>query len=128
MALTDLKIQSLKATSQTQKISDGDGLYLHVSTSGTKSWRLDYRFGGKRYTLTFGQYLLLSLAAARIKRSDAKKQLMEGIDPGATQRAKKEQTRAVTHDTFRKIATTWYDSKKEMRSNAWREANKLYLE
>lgn len=128
MALTDLKIQSIKAASKTQKISDGDGLYLHVSTSGMKSWRLDYRYGGKRYTLTFGKYPLISLAAARIKRSETKKQLLDGIDPGAVKRAKKEKTRAATQDTFKIVATTWYDGKANVRSEAWRDANKLYLE
>src|SRR5450830_412422 len=128
MALTDLKIQSIKATPKMQKISDGNGLYLHVSTSGTKSWRFDYRFGGKRYTLTFGKYPLISLATARIKLSDTKRLLLEGIDPGAILKAKKEKTRAATHDTFQIIASTWYDSKKNNRSEAWREGNKLYLE
>lgn len=128
MALTDLKIQSIKATPKTQNISGGDGLYLHVSTAGMKSWRFDYRFGGKRYTLSFSKYPLISLAAARIKRFETKKLLLEGIDPIAILKAKKEKTRATTQYTFQIIAVTWYDSKKDFRLKAWQETNKLYLE
>lgn len=128
MSLTDLKVQSFKAAAQPQKLTDGDGLYLHVSKSGTKTWRFDYRYAGKRYTLTIGKYPLVSLAEARIKRSEAKKLLLEGLDPSAAKREKKEYVRAVMEDSFKSIGTSWYDSKENLRSTAWREANKLYLE
>ncbi|MBG7621006.1 DUF4102 domain-containing protein [Herbaspirillum sp. AP02] len=58
MALTDLKIPATKPQERPQKLVDGDGLYLYVSTAGTKSWRFDYAFGGKRCTVTIGKYPL----------------------------------------------------------------------
>ena len=81
MALTDLKIQSIKPSTKSQKVSDGDGMYLYVSPKGTKSWRIDYSFGDKRYTHTFGKYPVVSLAAARAKRTELKQSLQNGINP-----------------------------------------------
>lgn len=109
-------------------MTDGDGLYLYIATSGTKTWRFDYRFNGKRYTLTIGKYPLVSLAEARIKRSEAKKKLLDGNDPSAAKREHKENIRAATEDNFRNVGTAWYDAKANTKSQAWRDANKLYLE
>lgn len=128
MALTDLKVQSIKAADRPLKITDGDGLYLHISPSGTKTWRFDYRFDSKRYTLTIGKYPLVSLAEARIKRSEAKKLLLDGHDPSARKRQQKERVRASVEDSFRIIGSRWFESKEKERSQAWRDANKLYLE
>lgn len=128
MALTDLKIQATKPLERPQKLVDGDGLYLYVSTAGTKSWRFDYAFGGKRCTVTIGKYPLVKLAAARIKRSEFKQMLLDGINPSAVKKARKEAARAEAEDTFRGIAEDWYSSKQERRSDAWRQANRLYLD
>lgn len=127
MALTDLKIQSIKSTSRPQKLVDGDGLYLYITPTGTKSWRLDYRFGGKRYTLTLGKYPLVTLAKARIKRSETKQLLLDGVNPSEIKKERKESARAIVEDTFKSIGEDWYETKSKMRSEAWRYANKLYL-
>jgi integrase len=128
MPLTDLKVQSIKAGNQPLKLTDGDGLYLHIAVSGTKTWRFDYRYNNKRYTLTIGKYPLVSLAEARIKRSEAKKKLLDGNDPSAAKREQKETVRAATEDNFKNIGNAWYESKASTRSQAWCDANKLYLE
>ena len=128
MALTDLKIQAIKPLDRPQKLVDGDGMYLYVSTSGTKSWRFDYTFGGKRSTLTIGQYPLVKLATARIKRSELKQMLLDGINPSEVKKARKEIARALVEDTFQSIGSDWYESKSERRSDAWRSASNLYLE
>jgi hypothetical protein len=48
-------------------------LFLYLSSKGLKSWRYDYRFEGKRQTLTFGSYPMVSLREAREKLLEAKK-------------------------------------------------------
>lgn len=128
MALTDLKIQSIKAASRPQKISDGDGMYLYVTPSGTKSWRIDYAFHGKRLTHTLGKYPYLTLAAARAKRAEVKQLLQNGMNPGAERKKEKAAARAAAIDTFQAVATEWYVGKAPLRSGAWRDANVLYLE
>jgi len=46
--LTDTKIRTIKATEKAQKLFDGGGLFLHVSPTGGKLWRLKYRLGVSR--------------------------------------------------------------------------------
>ena len=42
-SLTDAVLKSLKPQVKAYKISDGKGLYVMVTPSGTKTFRLDYR-------------------------------------------------------------------------------------
>ncbi len=54
MPLTDRAIVNLKKTGKIHKHFDGGGLYIHVSASGGKLWRLPYRFDGREKLLSFG--------------------------------------------------------------------------
>ena len=58
-------------------------MYLLLRPEGSRYWRLDYRFDGKRKTLALGVYPEVSLAEARKRRQAAKAMLAEGQDPGA---------------------------------------------
>ncbi|PSJ17218.1 Arm DNA-binding domain-containing protein [Nitrosomonas supralitoralis] len=78
--LTDITVRQAKAKIQPYKISDSSGLYLLVKTTG-KYWRMDYRFVGKRKTLTIGVYPAASLINARKKRDQARELLLKDIDP-----------------------------------------------
>lgn len=127
MALTDLKIRTIKAASKAQKISDSEGLYLYVTPNGTKSWRFDYRFADKRFTLTFGKYPEIPLIEARGRRLDAKRKINSGINPAAEKKSLNAALRATNQDTFKAIADDWFDSKVNLRSEAWRTSNELYL-
>ena len=78
--LTDVALKNLKSRDKAYKVTDRDGLYVHVSTSGTVTFRLDYRLNGRRETLTLGKYgpTGISLARAREKTIDAKRAVAEG--------------------------------------------------
>ena len=89
MPLTDLKIQSIKGTGKPQKVADAEGMYLFVSASGSKAWRFDYGYGGKRFTYTIGKYPQVGLAAARAKRAELKAQLLNGLNPAIEKRTQK---------------------------------------
>src|SRR3546814_5521611 len=54
--LTDVALKNLKPREKAYKDTDRDGLYVQVSTSGTLTFRLDYRLHGRRETLTLGKY------------------------------------------------------------------------
>ena len=69
--LTDTFLRGLKATGQVQKKADGGGLYIRVSPTGGKLWRMAYSFDGKQKTLSFGAYPAVSLKDARQKRESA---------------------------------------------------------
>jgi hypothetical protein len=54
--LTDTALKALKPRDQAYKVTDSAGMYVVVTPTGSKSFRFDYRFDGKRQTLTVGQY------------------------------------------------------------------------
>jgi integrase len=87
MPLSDVKIRAAKAGPKTQKLFDGHGLYLEISPSGGKHWRLKYRHNGKEGKLSFGAYPAVGLARARELRDMARAALAEGKNP-AEKRAK----------------------------------------
>lgn len=86
--LTDTKLKNLKPQDKLYKVSDRDGLYVAVLTSGTVSFRYDYRINGRRETLVIGQYGRdgISLAEAREELIAAKKLLKAGQSPSAAKR------------------------------------------
>jgi Arm DNA-binding domain len=77
-AKNDTYFRHLKPSEKDYKQSDGGGLFMLVTTTGSKLWRLGYRLDGKQKLLALGQYPVTSLADARIKRDNAKKLLAEG--------------------------------------------------
>ncbi len=80
-ALTDRKIQNTKPTSKQFKLFDGKGLFLLIHPNGSKYFRWDYTFEGKRKTLALGVYPETTLKQAREERLEAQKTLREGQDP-----------------------------------------------
>lgn len=115
MSLTDANIRAAKPREKPYKLTDGGGLVLYVTTTGAKSWRLQYRFGGKQKNLTFGLYPAVSLQQARKKRDAAKSQLADGIDPAAVKQEAKAAAVAEARkvqNTFQHVALQWYATHK----------------
>lgn len=104
MPLTDSACRAAKAEGSAKKLSDGGGLYLYVPPSGSKAWRMNYRFAGKQKTLSFGPYPRVTLADARALRENAKRALADGVDPAAI----KSKTATGAHDSFEAIAREWH--------------------
>src|SRR5262249_8637003 len=65
------------------------GLHVLIQPTGSKLWRLAYRFAGKQKTLALGVYPAVSLGEARRHRDEAKKLLARSIDPSMERRADK---------------------------------------
>ena len=53
--LTDVAIKALKPKEKIYKVADRDGMYVHVKTKGTLSFRMDYRLNGRRETVIVRQ-------------------------------------------------------------------------
>lgn len=87
--LTDARCKVAKPADKPQKMADGHGLYLYVSTLGAKSWRVAYRLAGKPQTATFGLYPEVSLAEARQRRDELRARLRDGADPRAVHAPKR---------------------------------------
>ena len=105
--LSDMKVKTAKAKDKSYKLSDNDGLYLLVTEKGGKWWRFKYRFCGKEKLLSLGTYPEITLADARQRRDEARRQVAQGIDPGAVRKAQKEAD-AEEKETFEVIAREWH--------------------
>ncbi|ENJ7583908.1 tyrosine-type recombinase/integrase, partial [Providencia rettgeri] len=112
MALSDVKVRTAKPQEKAYKLTDGDGMVLLVHPNGSKYWRFRYRFGGKEKMLALGKYPEVSLADARARRDEARKQLANDIDPSESKKAVRvEQEKEAI--TFEKVAKDWHASNKK---------------
>jgi hypothetical protein len=56
----------------------GEGLYLQVTASGTKSWIVRYQCDGRARHMGVGAVSIVSLADAREKARETRRLLLEG--------------------------------------------------
>lgn len=103
--LTEVEVRSAKPASKAYKRYDERGMFLFVTPSGARLWRLKYRIFGKEKLLALGAYPDVSLKRAREKRDEARSLVADGIDPSAKKRAER-QARA---DTFAAIAAEYIE-------------------
>lgn len=108
MSLTDTKVRSAKPREKNYKITDEKGLFLLVSPNNSKYWRFKYRFNGKEKLLALGVYPDVSLADARAKRDEARKQLANDIDPSLTKQINKRAKKLAAENSFEAITREWY--------------------
>ena len=107
--LTDAALRNIRPKSKAYKMTDRDGLYLLISPKGGIAFKYDYRFNGRRETVTLGSYgpAGLALAKAREKVIDAKRMIAEGVSPALEkQRAKRRLQQA---RSFEHVAQRWMD-------------------
>lgn len=106
MPLTDTAIRQAKPQEKPYTLADGDGLSLHVSPNGTKSWHFRYYWAGKQLRISFGTYPELTLKDARERRDAARANVAKGIDPRVAR---------VIHQPerllFRQVAAEWHEFK-----------------
>ncbi len=110
MALTHRQVQAAKPLDKDVKLSDGKGLYLLVKKTGAKYWRMKYRFYGKEKLLSIGVYPEVSLQKAREACNEARKLLIDGIDPSAHKKAVKIANMVSSDNSFEVIAREWFAS------------------
>ncbi|AVF36982.1 tyrosine-type recombinase/integrase [Rahnella sikkimica] len=106
MALSDVKVRTAKPEAKAYKLTDGDGMVLLVHPNGSKYWRLRYRFDGKEKMLALGIYPEVTLADARARRDEARKQLANGIDP--SDKKKTDKIEQAETRTFKEVAIEWH--------------------
>ena len=111
MALSDVKVRTAKPEAKAYKLTDGDGMVLLVHPNGSKYWRLRYRFDGKEKMLALGIYPEVTLADARARRDEARKQLANSIDP--SDKKKTDKTEQAETRTFKEVAIEWHATNKK---------------
>ncbi|MGA2495778.1 MAG: Arm DNA-binding domain-containing protein [Roseiarcus sp.] len=126
MALTNLAIDNAKPAAKAFKLADGGGLFLVIQPNGSKFWRLRYFFLGKERTLSIGPYPIVSLADARQKREQAKRQIIAGTDPSVQKKLDRIAAEATSHNTFGVIAGEYIErleangaAQSTLKKNRW---------
>lgn len=113
--LNDAKIKAAKPRDKAYKLTDAEQLYLFISPTGSKLWRMNYQFGlnatGKpvQKTLSLGAYPTLSLADARARRDEIKALLRAGKDPSVERRLDKRANATAHQNTFQAVAHQWFE-------------------
>lgn len=109
MALTDKQLKSLQADGRRRKYSDAGGvpgLYIEVSPTGRKWWRLKFRMDGKERLLALGVYPDVSLKDARQRALAARQMIAAGIDPV---QARSGGEGGMPRQTFGRVAWDWFE-------------------
>ncbi|WP_322062379.1 tyrosine-type recombinase/integrase [Paraburkholderia sp. J63] len=109
MPLSDTTIRGAKPGVKPVKLSDAGGLYLLLTPSGSRLWRMKYRFAGKEKLLALGAYPTVSLKDARHRRDEARKKLAAGYDPGEARKAEKATAKDRAANSFEVIAREWFE-------------------
>jgi integrase len=107
MSISDSTIKAAKPEDKPYKLKDEKGVYVLVHPNGSKYFRMDYRFDGKRKTLALGVYPETSLKQAREKRDIARKQIADGIDPSEHRKATKAARVQDVENSFEIVAREW---------------------
>lgn len=115
MKLTNTACKNAKPSDKSQKLFDGQGLYLEITPAGNKLWRYKYRYNGKENRLALGAYPEVSLSEAREKHSLARKLISEGMDPSLERKKKRADLVENATNTFEKVAREWH----EHNSSIW---------
>ncbi len=79
--LSARQIDTAKPKEKNYTLSDGRGLYLLIKSNGSKIWRMEYTFNGKRYLASFGDLKSVSLSQARSRRDEWYIKINQGINP-----------------------------------------------
>ncbi|MFU8858390.1 MAG: tyrosine-type recombinase/integrase [Deferrisomatales bacterium] len=105
--LTDAAVRQAKPQDKTYKLFDERGLYLEVTPTGARRWRLKYRVQGKEKLLSMGVYPDVGLKEARERRDEARKLVAKGTDPSTARKLEK----LKKADTFEKAAREWVEKR-----------------
>ncbi len=110
--LKSIQVKQAPPKDKPYKLTDEKGLYLYITPKGQKYWRFNYRFAGKRKTLALGVFPETSLAEARTKHTEARKQIKNDIDPADVRRALKLSKAHAQGNSFKAIALEWFEKEK----------------
>jgi integrase len=112
--LNDTKLRALKPRDRAYKLFDGGGLFLLVQPSGSRWWRWRYWHGGREKLLSLGVYPATTLAQARGRRDEGRRQLAAGIDPSQARKAYK----VPQADGFEIVARAWHSRQRWSEEHA----------
>ncbi len=112
--LSDKDIKFAEIRQKDYKLTDGQGLYVVIKVDGTKYFRFDFTYGGKRKSTSFGVYPKVSLKEAREKRDEARELLSKNINPISAKKIK----RASESLTLEMVINEWLELRAKSSSVA----------
>jgi hypothetical protein len=94
-------------------VCDGGGLYLQISSHGSKSWVFRYRSGGRLREAGLGPLHTIGLSDAREKARECRKLIFDGLDPIA-ENARKSRARLDSANivSFEQCAETYISAQR----------------
>ena len=127
--LTDMRVKNAKPKEKPYKLADGGGMYLEITPSGSKLWRMKFmQASGKESRLSFGAYPEVSLTQARAARAEARQLKATDIDPGQAKRDVKLAKAAAALNSFEAIARQWLAKTAAERAKSTQAKNTAWLE
>ena len=118
MPLTNTQVKNLKAKKKVIRTLDGNGLYIEVAVSGTKTWIHRYSFNKKSTMRVLGHYDDMSLEDARIELIDDKKLLRKGANPRDT-KGKNANKNLAPISSFESVFNEWYEVRRKSLSKEY---------
>lgn len=115
-----LSAVAVKTKTEPGYYADGDGLYLQVSASGSKSWILRYMLNKRQREMGLGSIATFTLAEARERARRYRQLLVEGIDPIEHRNAEREKNllAVAQRRTFEECATEY----QKLHASGWKNA------
>lgn len=125
--ITAIQARNAKPREKAYKLNDGKGLFLHIATSGKKTWRYRYELPpGTESTFVIGEYPVMSLEEARVERAALREMVKAGIRPADVRRqekrtaiAEKEAEMLMAENSFEAIALEWLT----LKESGWRASH-----
>ena len=98
LTTTRIDAEPIPVPGKVRKLSDGDGLYLLLTSNGRRAWRFKFRYAGKENSLSFGPYPDVPPEIARARAGEARAMLRKGENPAAQKREAREAAAGRTAD------------------------------
>ena len=108
---TDKSVERLRSTGKRRMLTEGENLYLEVSTKGKKKWLHRYELGGKRKWYTLGEYPGMDLKTAREENGKIAEKVKTGSDPAEA-------------PTVGELFEEWFNRGADKRGKPWSPGHK----
>lgn len=126
MRFTDRAIKALKPKDQRYEVSGNNhGLYMRISTSGTKTWVYMYKFYGRIRRMTLGTYPELSVADAHKAHAEARVLRKKNIDPATLKQEILKAEREA--ETITELAHEYLERHAKIKKRTWKEDQRILL-
>lgn len=111
--LTELQISRARVVGRAYTLPDGNGLHLAVSAAGLKTWIVRYRLPGSSTATpaTIGRYPTMTLAEARVRAVEAKRDAAQGKVTAGMRKAQQ-------------VTASLDDAEQEAEAQAWAETQR----